>query len=168
MRSSTDHHGIWDGRRKATATAIKSHASVLNRTCLCRVPQDHREGVSALSSLRSSTNKFAYTDSRSTFAIDPLGLVSSAKDCSKCCTNKQRKAELERSWDLVQRYWRNYSIARKLCFSGSCGSSADRLRRDLEAHAKPKCWITTTQLTTGKVGSTIRDIIDDPLGLRAH
>ena len=118
-----------------------------------------------LMSIGSSTNRFAYVDSRPTFGIDPYGLVSSAKDCSPCCTNEQRKRELDESWNFVRNNWRGYFFAREVCTGGSCGTSADRLRIDLEATVKPQCWVTTTQLTTSAIGRFFRRTVGDPLGL---
>jgi RHS repeat-associated protein len=101
----------------------------------------------------ASINLYGYVSGRPTAAADPLGLVSSAAECSNCCPPEKMKKELIKSknWSLVHQpkyVWSPW----KVCNGYSCGQSADELRHDLEQNIAPKCWITSTQLIKGGLG----------------
>jgi hypothetical protein len=74
--------------------------------------------------------------------------------------------ELSRSWTWTRSNRERYSFGLgRVCRGQSCGTSADRLRTDLEAEVKPQCWISSAQLTPGKAGKLFNTLIGRPLGI---
>lgn len=116
--------------------------------------------------LGTSTNPYSYVESLPTALIDPSGLVSTAADCSSCCSPQLMEAELDVSWKWTKQNRRRYAWGPiRVCRGESCGTSADRLRQDLETHIKPQCWVTSTQLTPGFGGKLFNRLIGRPLGI---
>ncbi|MCP4601929.1 MAG: hypothetical protein GY847_15680, partial [Proteobacteria bacterium] len=105
---------------------------------------------------RFDINPYVFVRNRPTTAVDPLGLVTDPADCDRCCTAEKAKKELGTSarwlWHNQERYaWNPWKVVR----GESCFDSAKRLHGDLERHAKPKCWVTSIQLTKTWWGSDL-------------
>lgn len=119
----------------------------------------------------SSTNLYSYVDGRPTFAFDRLGLVSSAADCPKnaCCTPAAMEQEFQKAWNFALTHQKDYDLSiGSLCSGQSCDTSAFELRKDIEEFVKPKCWVTSSQLTKGGLlGKVINPVTKFLFGINA-
>ena len=119
----------------------------------------------------TSTNLYSYVDARPIVATDRLGLVSSQAECPKnaCCTMKAMQEEFQKAWTYALTHQKDYDLSiGSLCSGQSCYDSANFLQKDIEQFVKPKCWITSTQLTKGgPLGKAINPITKWLFGINA-
>ena len=103
-------------------------------------------------SIGSSPNLYGYVDGRPLVATDRLGLVTSQAGCPQnaCCTKQAMQQEFQKAWHYALTHQKDYDLTiGSLCSGQSCYDSANQLQKDIEQFVKPKCWITSTQLTKG-------------------
>jgi RHS repeat-associated protein len=92
---------------------------------------------------------YLYVKGRPTFYVDPLGLVTTKKDCA-CCSQKQKWDEHKQAGFFVLNYWPSYAWSpARIARGGSCLSAATELEKDVERYLVPKCWVTSVQLKKG-------------------
>lgn len=102
---------------------------------------------------------YSYVRSLPTFFIDPLGLVTSKKDCASCCTPKQKMDEHGQAGMYLLNYWPSYVwTPARIWRGGSCLTAAEDLHRDVEKYLAPKCWVTSVQLTRGLIGKAVKAV----------
>ncbi len=107
-------------------------------------------------SRQSFDHLYDYVRDRPTFYIDPLGLVTSRVNCA-CCSEAQKWSEHKQAGLFVLNYWPNYAWSpARIARGGSCLSAAEELHRDIERYLAPKCWITSVQLTKGRIGDAVK------------
>lgn len=86
-----------------------------------------------------------------------------------CCTMQAMNKEFDAAWNYALMHQKDYDWSLEgSCTGESCGTMADKLRHDIEAFVKPKCFITSTQLTKGGlVGKAINPVTKKLFGINA-
>ncbi|MEO8276993.1 MAG: RHS repeat-associated core domain-containing protein [Thermoanaerobaculia bacterium] len=94
--------------------------------------------------LRGGLNLFDYAKARPTKNVDVLGLVWHAKDCNSCCTDSERKRELQEMTSYATSNLQKFNS-----YSLGCGDSSRGLADDLNRGVGIKCWVVRDQLVSG-------------------
>lgn len=77
-----------------------------------------------------------------------------------CCDSSKAAQEFRSAFGFVGRNFYRYLFnpLTAACGGSSCYTAANQMQDDIESQVSPKCWVTSTQLTTGAVGKLVNAI----------